>query len=420
MKHWPALVCGWAIEIGDNGTAALHSMVAEAFPGPQPSSFVFDYGRVVFLSGTISRKVLTEWLTGGRGEISGRAFSVPSLSQHVSWQRYPSHTKYGYLVAPWPFTQFKVQVDSSSPSRDPALSGAGYLAAEGCPFFPDYKSAALELLFRVTESGQGWDLPREIVDVHVAHPEAWIEHVHFSPTSVTVTIEGAGVAGTRLEVVGSPCPRWNEKPEQPGDYTCPLPNGSPPNLWIILSRGNLRLDYRHVNQLWSPFSPKVENMMSEPPDPGTRLGQLIYLGESETVEFKREIPLRHDTFLKTIAAFANGQGGTMVIGVDKDEDRTIVGVSEPVAAMKDRLTNMIRDSLVPEPRIRLDDVEIDGKHIIAIEVDKGDMPPYGLHADKPVYYVRRGATTFVARQDEVRALGQSSQSSGARPGGVSL
>ena len=53
----------------------------------------------------------------------------------------------------------------------------------------------------------------------------------------------------------------------------------------------------------------------------------IKQGESEVLEFKREFPDKERKVLKTIVAFANGNGGNVVIGVD-DETLKIVGVNE--------------------------------------------------------------------------------------------
>jgi len=40
-------------------------------------------------------------------------------------------------------------------------------------------------------------------------------------------------------------------------------------------------------------------------------------------------------------------------------------------------------------------------------LNKGQFLPYELNPTKPAYYVRRGATTFPARQEEARALARS-------------
>ena len=57
----------------------------------------------------------------------------------------------------------------------------------------------------------------------------------------------------------------------------------------------------------------------------SRLHELIRGGESEKVEFKAVVPTE-DTVAKVLVAFANTQGGTLIIGVN--DDSTIVGVPE--------------------------------------------------------------------------------------------
>lgn len=43
----------------------------------------------------------------------------------------------------------------------------------------------------------------------------------------------------------------------------------------------------------------------------TNLHQEIQLGESRTLEFKKELPSESSKWIKTIAAFANGAGGVL-------------------------------------------------------------------------------------------------------------
>ena len=42
----------------------------------------------------------------------------------------------------------------------------------------------------------------------------------------------------------------------------------------------------------------------------------ILAGESEVLEFKRDVPEQSIKFIKTVVAFANGKGGMIVFGVD--------------------------------------------------------------------------------------------------------
>ena len=40
-----------------------------------------------------------------------------------------------------------------------------------------------------------------------------------------------------------------------------------------------------------------------------------YFGEGKNIEFKREIPQKHERFLKDIIAFADCTGGKVILGI---------------------------------------------------------------------------------------------------------
>jgi predicted HTH transcriptional regulator len=67
---------------------------------------------------------------------------------------------------------------------------------------------------------------------------------------------------------------------------------------------------------------------------------------------------------------------------------------------------MIHSILVPQPKFRLESCKIKGKQILALFVEQGDSPPYGVYPANPRYCVRRGATTQPATQAEVQGLAQ--------------
>ena len=50
----------------------------------------------------------------------------------------------------------------------------------------------------------------------------------------------------------------------------------------------------------------------------------IQNGESRTLEFKKELPAESLKWIKTIAAFANGAGRRLVIGVSNQHE--IIGI----------------------------------------------------------------------------------------------
>ena len=68
--------------------------------------------------------------------------------------------------------------------------------------------------------------------------------------------------------------------------------------------------------------------------------------ETSTLEFKEQLT---NSFLKTVSAYANYRGGTVLFGVD-DNGRT-VGLSNPKQACLD-IENKINDSIYPQPNYR--------------------------------------------------------------------
>ena len=51
----------------------------------------------------------------------------------------------------------------------------------------------------------------------------------------------------------------------------------------------------------------------------------LFSGESKNIEYKVTLPDKREKYMKTIVAFANTQGGKLIVGVD-DKTHQIVGV----------------------------------------------------------------------------------------------
>ena len=67
------------------------------------------------------------------------------------------------------------------------------------------------------------------------------------------------------------------------------------------------------------------------------------LGEDATIEFKREMP-HWDSMADEIAAFANAEGGTILIGVD--ENREIIGIELEKLDSVEKTVNVSPASLI--------------------------------------------------------------------------
>jgi len=108
--------------------------------------------------------------------------------------------------------------------------------------------------------------------------------------------------------------------------------------------------------------------------------QVLKKLESHLVEFKREWK---DEFLKEVCAFANSDGGTIFIGMDKNGNP--IGVKNPEKLLED-LPNKIRDVLSMTVIVKLE--EIESKKIIRLEVPSSRIPV----SYNGKFYVRTGST----------------------------
>lgn len=78
-------------------------------------------------------------------------------------------------------------------------------------------------------------------------------------------------------------------------------------------------------------------------------------GEGKNIEFKREIPKRHEKLLKDVIAFSNSTGGKIFIGIE-DKTNEVIGIGEKNPfRLADDISNMIFDSCTPiiDPKITM-------------------------------------------------------------------
>ena len=90
--------------------------------------------------------------------------------------------------------------------------------------------------------------------------------------------------------------------------------------------------------------------------------------ETRIVEFKETIT---NTFLKTVSAFSNYDGGTIFFGIDDNGD--IKGLLDVKQACLD-IENKINDSISPQPNYMLEIQNND--QIIKLTIKSGLQKPY--------------------------------------------
>lgn len=71
---------------------------------------------------------------------------------------------------------------------------------------------------------------------------------------------------------------------------------------------------------------------------------LLTRPEGKTLEFKRDLS-SPDRVIRTLVAFANTAGGTLLVGVE-DKTRRVLGVADPLTE-EERVANLIAHSITP-------------------------------------------------------------------------
>jgi CRP-like cAMP-binding protein len=143
--------------------------------------------------------------------------------------------------------------------------------------------------------------------------------------------------------------------------------------------------------------------------------RLIELGENEFVEFKSSLRYNFHTkkygkeiehaVLKTIAAFLNTSGGTLIIGVD--DDKNIIGIGQDRFQDSDHvllhLTRILQERIGTEHArfVKGTLEQSNGKEVLRVDVKPAPSPAYLTYNSEEVFYVRTGPATTPMRVSEV-------------------
>jgi hypothetical protein len=316
--------------------------------------------------------------------------------------------RYDSVLLPWPTLIFKPWMQNRPEAEQ---RPQGYLIGDDCPSFPCYEAAFRAFFYGDFSRSPGGQVPSAFSTVRFVDSRAWLERVRISPTTLDVRLGGSHVQGARVEL-NSQTYRCDARAAETGQVTLLLPDALPPGAWLYLSRDRRWLDYRAIGEYASSADLAGAGVDVEiPEDPESEIQALLSRGEGQQVEFKRQLPddsaESKRTVFKTAAAFANGGGGSIVFGVEKDE-ATVCGLDGiDLITERDRLAQLARSIVTPVLDVEVRSYERDGKTLLVLAVGCGTDPPYGItlpgRKDKPVeFYVRRDATTFPARPEEMQ------------------
>lgn len=127
------------------------------------------------------------------------------------------------------------------------------------------------------------------------------------------------------------------------------------------------------------------------------------IGETTAYDKKQQLEIkRPKSWLKSVSAFANGEGGTLVFGISDDDQ--VVGLAD-AESDAERISEEIKTKLDPVPTVNLEFKEFDGKKLVLIHVHKGQETPYYYIGDKQrLAFVRIGNESVVADRLKLKEL----------------
>lgn len=161
-----------------------------------------------------------------------------------------------------------------------------------------------------------------------------------------------------------------------------------------------------INQYMQQLREGADTRSSAKQD-GKLTTAFIQNGESERVEFKSTLrwhryaermdkEIEHAA-LKTVAAFLNSDGGTLLVGVNDDGE--VIGLEADQFSDDDKmmlhLTNIVKDRIGTSHMrfLGLSVEPVDGAEVLRVECRPGITPAYVTHQNDEHFYVRTGPAT---------------------------
>ena len=133
---------------------------------------------------------------------------------------------------------------------------------------------------------------------------------------------------------------------------------------------------------------------------------IMFSGESKNIEYKVTLPDKSEKYMKTIVAFANTQGGKLIVGID-DKTHQVVGVeNDTLFQTMDGIANAVSDSCVPQIIPDIEPQTVDGKTVIVVSVEAGKNRPYYLKSKGKGNgtYIRVAGTSRQAFSEKIKEL----------------
>ena len=128
-----------------------------------------------------------------------------------------------------------------------------------------------------------------------------------------------------------------------------------------------------------------------------------FISECTAYDYKSMLEeKRPKSWLKSVSAFANGQGGSLFFGID--DNGGIIGLDD-VQHVSQSISTRIRDLMDPLPDVELIPHEVEGKKILQVKVSSGYYTPYYYIGDgQHMAFIRVGDESLPATAEQMVRL----------------
>ncbi len=191
---------------------------------------------------------------------------------------------------------------------------------------------------------------------------------------------------------------------------------------ISASKNALRLKaYLHLNPELCQFDPSAEHLKGYfPPESMTREYKATFRFDTASQQKNKH---QETACLKTICAFLNSQGGTLIIGIDNDlnpvglsGDFSLLNSSDPPDTFLQIVSEAIKQRILPYPHglYHLKIIPYGSQLLLTIQVTPSPHRPHLLHGKEcePALYIRSNNRTLhlkdQARRDYLNQLNSNS------------
>jgi hypothetical protein len=363
----------------------------------------WTYPGALFVSDEVRGSAVADWFRAGALVPPGADYTVmlPPWQDAVQ-ERRASGQASAYAAGEWPSVDYDLgQNHPANPQH------TGLLISGSAPSFQSYAKALARFFRLATDMNVQ---PHRALYFREPDVRARIDSVHVTTTAISVTVTGSSLAGNVVELASDvEGPSQQLEGSSPQTVTFELHASLPPNSWIVLKSGDEWLDRKFLQ---STYGTADDAGVTYEADPVAEIEALIAQGETTMIEFKSRLPGDGDrdyrkALASTVAAFANQHGGWLVIGVSNDGQIQGIGTDRTLDQATVQISSLVRTMVTPLPEFDVTTHEVHGHHVVLVTVEPGSIPPYGIEPAKPRFFIRRGATTFVASADTVRTLARS-------------